>query len=320
MQLALEELHDPDLEDYCWRLSQGPPPRRHAAGELFRDLRLRLTEDNWHPLAKLGITKDTLNARKRSIKFLRDENRFDDFDAEMAIIETLERLRQIRKWKWSSMLRNMASLQGALKHYDVSLDTPQWKMALRGVAIKAREERPKQAHPATADNVQKAIDNANHAPTAAAIALGWVTCARIGCISQLRKEDVVLQQNGSISVTFRRGKAVRSRGPYTVHSKIPPPWMNLIHNQLQLNNPFLASAKEVRETLRRADRRLEQRSLRRGALQTLAIAGVDENDLLHFSGHTTLAMLRRYLEWGRVNERRAQLQAHHANALAPHAL
>ena len=152
------------------------------------------------------------------------------------------------------------------------------------------------------------------------MALGWLTCARIGCIAQLRREDVVLHQSGNVSVTFRRGKAVRSRGPYTVHSRVPGQWRQLLNNQLQHNHPFTTSSAQVRDALRTVDRRLEQRSLRRGALQTLARAGVEEHDLLHFSGHTTLAMLRRYLDWGRVNNRRAEQQANYADALAPLAL
>ena len=59
-----------------------------------------------------------------------------------------------------------------------------------------------------------------------------------------------------------------------------------------------ASVKDVLVALRRVDPSLENGSVRCGALQPLAHAGVDEETLLLFSGHATLAMLRRYLNWG----------------------
>jgi hypothetical protein len=55
---------------------------------------------------------------------------------------------------------------------------------------------------------------------------------------------------------------------------------------------------QVRQALRAVDPALEQRSLRRGALLTMAAAGVSEAVLLEFSGHTTGRMLRRYLGFG----------------------
>ena len=49
------------------------------------------------------------------------------------------------------------------------------------------------------------------------------------------------------------------------------------------------------------DSQLEQKSFRRGSLQTLSRAGVDEATMMHFSGHATVRMLHRYLNWGAVN-------------------
>ena len=47
------------------------------------------------------------------------------------------------------------------------------------------------------------------------------------------------------------------------------------------------------------NRSLEQRSLRRGAIQALAKSpGITDEVLMMFSGHTQVATLRRYLSWG----------------------
>jgi len=45
---------------------------------------------------------------------------------------------------------------------------------------------------------------------------------------------------------------------------------------------------------------LEARSVRRGALQGMATAGVKEEVLIMFSGHATMGMLHRYLQWGAI--------------------
>ena len=57
------------------------------------------------------------------------------------------------------------------------------------------------------------------------------------------------------------------------------------------------------------DTALEARSLRRGSLQTLATKGATHEQLMHFSGHKTLASLLRYLNWGSiVGKRESELQ------------
>jgi hypothetical protein len=58
-----------------------------------------------------------------------------------------------------------------------------------------------------------------------------------------------------------------------------------------------ATGVEVRKLLREINPDLEQRSLRRGALQ--AMGENAEADLLTFSGNASVEMLRRYLSWGR---------------------
>jgi hypothetical protein len=58
---------------------------------------------------------------------------------------------------------------------------------------------------------------------------------------------------------------------------------------------------DIKIALRRSHPELEQRSLRRGALQTLACApGITDELLMEFSGHTRVATLRRYLNWGKA--------------------
>jgi hypothetical protein len=128
---------------------------------------------------------------------------------------------------------------------------------------------------------------------------------------QLATEDIHWKSEKELSITFRRGKGVKARGPYTVHTLVGE-WATLIKQWMPSHGPLWPKAHteygrtvlgtKVKECLRRGDDScdvlLEQRSLRRGALQTMAAKGVAEDVLLHFSGHTNSQQLWRYLGWG----------------------
>ncbi len=71
------------------------------------------------------------------------------------------------------------------------------------------------------------------------------------------------------------------------------------------------------KALRRTNSKLENRSIRRGALQTLTAAGATDQELMLFSGHTTVQMLNRYLLWGSVGSHKKTVMTKHAEALQP---
>jgi hypothetical protein len=145
-----------------------------------------------------------------------------------------------------------------------------------------------------------------------AILLAWVSAARCGCILQLRRQDVTFTPDGRLSLLFRRGKGALVRGPYTVHTCVPP--SALADFQLLLVDlppsqkifPATTKGSDLKEALREAqtpnEPLLEQRSIRRGSLMALAGTGISEKELLHFSGHTNGTTLRRYLDWGRASK------------------
>ena len=76
--------------------------------------------------------------------------------------------------------------------------------------------------------------------------------------------------------------------------------------------------KEVMNALKTTDQKYEQRSIRRGSLQVLAMAGADEPTLLSFSGHKHAPMLWRYLGWGMMRGK-AQVAGAEAAIAAWHA-
>ena len=88
-----------------------------------------------------------------------------------------------------------------------------------------------------------------------------------------------------------------------------PVWLSIIAEMRK------AEVDVVLTALRRISSDLENRSLRRGALQALAISGVDEPTLLLFSGHVLVSTLRRYLAWGAIGSEKKDKMINAATVL-----
>ena len=67
--------------------------------------------------------------------------------------------------------------------------------------------------------------------------------------------------------------------------------------------PQSMQGSDLCKALRTINPKYEQRSIRRGALQTMASHGTDEETLMRFSGHTQVGTLRRYLNWNTINSK-----------------
>lgn len=269
-------------------------------------------------IASLGLVKTT---RLEHLRMLRTLAALPPdlyaAPASTALTEHIMRIRNARHWRWSTTLKYLATVQGCLHLLPLyraapSVDLarcPVWQQTMRGAGIQARHELPQQPKPATWTQVQQTLRAEPSAAIFAAITLAWFSAARVGCILQLTKDD--LQSDNSartLSIRFRRGKAVRTRGPYTVNTTpIPPSIFARLQKYLASRRSTIFSdvkGSQVKDSLRRTDSKLEQRSLRRGSIQALAAApGMTDATLLAFSGHLRTATLYRYLNWG--------VKAHH---------
>jgi integrase len=231
-----------------------------------------------------------------------------------ALVELFTRERRQRRWRWTTTLKYLASCQGACALLPLYREgappmrlspDPVWSQAMRAAGIAARQELPRQPTPAHWTNVVQAIQQESSLACQTAILLSWFTAARCGCVLQLHSQDVELTPQGLV-VRFRRGKSARVRGPYTVHTPpLPEPIADIVRRWLEerAGRTLFPSTTgvDIKIALRRSHPELEQRSLRRGALQTLACApGITDELLMEFSGHTRVATLRRYLNWGKA--------------------
>jgi integrase len=134
--------------------------------------------------------------------------------------------------------------------------------------------------------------------------MAWAVAGRVGDILRLRTQDAQLA-GVTLTVTHRQHKTLVARGPYSVATELSATEAEIVGRwrTARQEQGFLFPAPEklgpmVRSALRRVDPHLEQRSLRRGRLLSMAEAGVPETVLLEYSGHTSTRMLRRYLRWG----------------------
>ena len=239
-----------------------------------------------------------------------------------AVVGFLEFLRTKGRWKETTWAKQVGCAAGALARlteYSTAAanirltDSPLWRDVLRQASKKKIAQERSQAEPATLQDVRQTIDRllksadpaARH--RAAQLAMMWVTCARPGCILQLKRRDVQLTSLG-LHVIFVRGKAHELRkGPHPASTKIPEEWKAIVLSALEAVPPhqFLwaftslqarcLAIKALSADLRATRQPLQARSIRRGALMALAAAGVSETDILAFSGHSSVQTLRDYI-------------------------
>ena len=302
-------------------------PFLHTFSELRAVLSAPVT--NPHPIAQRAITAGTRAEHKRVLDLVRQAPAgYDTWPVARALVECLARAAIQRKWVASTAAKKAASLQGALAILPMYLQAapikltefPEWKQAARTLGARAREQAPRAVKPCTRSTVEAAITTAQTSTEKAVIAICWLLAARVGDVLQLTRHEVTLDGN-VLTVTYRKGKTVAKRGPYTVHSQVPQVWLPLVEQALATRSNTKLFPKitvsDVTKCLRKADAALESRSLRRGSLQLMANEGVDDNTLLLFSGHTSLTMLLRYLAWGAVGAVKKRVMTQSSAKLAP---
>ena len=226
-----------------------------------------------------------------------------------ALVLFLSRLQRERKWKYTTLAKNMATLQGALRILPLYrnaegvrlADDPEWALASAAAQRRSKVERARVPQAASFEGMRRAIGGTPSLPLRAILMFAWSAAARIGDVLRLRKADVAILGK-RLQITWRLTKTVAARGPYTVTVEPPADWLTAIGRWTTSRHTWLfpkeITTRDVLMALRNVDANLECRSIRRGALQTLAAAGVAEDILMMISGHTCRQTLLRYLAWG----------------------
>jgi integrase len=291
-----------------------PPVALLTGNDLLCALALPLAEAS--PTAWAGLTKGTRDEHKRLLRLLLTMPApFRAMQASTAIAEFLATQQRERHWRHVTRFKYMCSCQGALSSLTLYRTgaipinmghCPIWRSAMRACAKAAKVELPRQPTPATRQQVTTAIDQEHSLPIRVVLILSWQAAGRVGDVLKLRTDDVTIENN-CVQITYRDHKTCSAKGPYSIRTAPLRPgdatslsrWLAQRKGRKFLFPAPQATAIATRTALRRASATLELRSLRRGALLDMAQRGVAEQTMLEFSGHTTLAMLRRYLSWGR---------------------
>ena len=294
---------------------------------------LKIRSEHVKDLPSLALALSTVKAHKRMLRFLtRIPEKYWNLNLDRAMEQYFLEEKRKRRWLPTTLVVKMATAHGALRllplYAEAELpvwmkDSVIWMQAMKGAAKMAKQYPPTQPTAASWEEVRKAIDLEPDLAIKMALLVIWLTCGRGGDALLLKPGNVELvskmhkgvMQEG-MEVNFWKGKTVKTRGSYMVFTQSPPESLKeafVNYQQKMKEEDYLfkgVKGAQIKDALRRVNPKLEQRSLRRGAIQTLSQTGLfKDEELLHYSGHTNVAMLRRYLNFGKLSGEGAKLSA-----------
>ena len=241
---------------------------------------------------------------------------------EKALVQTLEKTRKTREWKYSTTLTMVGALHGAVANpflnrelTDVAVRLrplvkgkrmQHYEKCLRRAAVSEDTRFPRALLGQEVPTLLRRADAYHAWPSLrsqlkALIVLSWAFAARVGDVLQLKTRRVRLA-NATAVITWTEGKSVAmSTQGFTVASHLGP-HAHLLASLLaerKGHDGLFSNVKALRKALlkvlalspARDGKRLELRSFRRGA-------GASMDTLRLFSRHRDERTLLRYLNWG----------------------
>lgn len=298
------------------RVATPQPPSPTKESQPARPKWSLLQDSQIPPMALKGTSVGQRSEHRRWLRTLDAELPVVDATSVVAFVEDME----TRKgWSPATTAKHLATIAGALRRLPmyanekaiILAQEQTWLDASKGARLNCNTVLPKQATPATLTDITATVPRLSRLEDKVAIIIAWTSTARLGDVLQLTASDVVLTES-KMELSFRRGKRARFSGPYTVATTLSPAWAKEVKTLLAAKRPGeflfpfptlsarLRGQAEIMERARQVSgsESMESRSLRRGALQTLALAGTDEQTLMLFSGHSRPATLMRYLDFG----------------------
>lgn len=301
-----------DLRKQHFQWVQGVPPTLPTAnaGEWIKQVRKahRKEESQLSPSVARGLAVSTRNCHRRCIRWLEtapDPEKEEEVSG--WLIRLVEEENRKKGWKGTTLATKWATLQGCLVNLPLYRqgvppvllrNSPEWGMGLKGAGNAGKASIPSQPMPLTLQLLKEAIALEPIKAVRVALELAWISAARGGDILKLRTRDVEETGEGT-RIKFVIGKTATSQ-PYTVATTVlSPEAKEYLKEKRETEWLFPGlSGEAIKRAVRRVDPRLEQRSVRRGAIQTLAATGMEDSEILHYSQHRSLDTLRRYLDFG----------------------
>ena len=317
------------------------PLLAETAGPLLEQLKGSISKV-LHPLAEKGITAQCRTEHLKLLKKISEAPKeMHEWPLARVALEMLERGRQSENWKWATVENKSGLMAAALTRLSEYTNgklkavflkhSQEWSDAGRHIRRLARQTSALGLAAMTESEMARAIETATDPDMKAFLILLWTTIGRSGDVSQVKTSGLTLgttDSNGdmNVKVFFERGKVIGKVDPYHVHTVIPAWWAKFLGQWLEgkttvhlFQQPskkarakFLAS---VRVHIRTVAPHCDLRSTRRGAAQLMAENGRPLEDILQFTRHTDLGMLRRYLRFGATDSTEAVRSREAARAL-----
>jgi integrase len=229
-------------------------------------------------------------------------------------------------WLPQTLHRRVLNLLGALAalplysnaNSGISVKTnAEISATLARLTLLSTESQPVHQRAATAEDIAKAIAMESNIVIQVAIILQWYLGARVGDILSLLLKNIK-QDQCHLDVTITDGKGTKIRGThYSIHTVTSKEHAEILlkhsktltANQLIVTPSVTLSAKArvaaINTALKRARPGLTTRTIRRGALQAMAVGTaelppVPLETLMSFAGHLRPETTKRYLDWGRL--------------------
>lgn len=320
----------PQAEDSEMEAARNNPPvylnspGNHCKGEVESPRCWYIYQDKPPGVSRLAwsaITKEMRGLHRRWLQDLRAmPDDLLDKDLPQAALELVRRMATARNWKWSTWAKSLAAISGALANLPLYTNqgspvdvtqSPEWRAAAAAAHRFERECVPEPPEPIRIDQYLAARRSLATTSPVASLYLGmmWSFAARAGDISNLQARDVTFsaqKEDGSypVSLTVRRGKAAKMRGPYPLGTLMTAEDASLLHSLVveKTNRGRLFPDNAVRELVRAALKAVSPGSalpsVRKGALRHITEMGVPEDQIMRLSGHTRADTLRRYLGYG----------------------
>lgn len=246
----------------------------------------------------LGVTEAT---GKRRDKITLLFQKFTKVTRQDTSIPTVLNFLESQPWAASTKLTAATTLISHARRKNTPIPGDA-KGLIRQLKLETIHHCPNRSRPFTLKELNSKLTKATDSELTSLLATTWAFAARLTSIISLQAADISMQafneQYTTIIATFRSGKTILATGPYTIKTLIPTIYANFIASK---RGPVWTKPPETYyNRLKPIIRPFHVRSIRRGALQALARANIEPQQILLFSRHTTVSALYRYLDDGQV--------------------